>query len=326
MTATFASLLAALATSVDPVPAEPRVHHSAWLVFWNPASLERFEAQAHRIGEIKPEWIGVDADGMPFRREHGAPEAKRRFWEVVRRHGVTALAMVSNFASEAGGFDAKRVQRMLADAETRRRHIEALVAIVREDGFAGIDLDIESLEAGDRDRFSAYVEELAAALHRHRLRLTVTVHPKESDEGTWGGPSAQDFARIGRAADSVKIMAYDHAWANSEPGPIAPNAWVERVSAYALTRIPKEKLELGIAGYGYDWAERPARSLTWAGWAPFDADAEDCALSGERVAGKRRFSGANAFRQKKALAERLGLRGIALWYVGSEDPAVWGEP
>lgn len=322
----LASLLVALAANPNQVPTEPQLQNSAWLVFWNPASLDRFKSQAHRIAEIKPEWIGVDADGMPFRREQGTPEAKKRFWETVRRHKVTALAMVSNFASEVGGFDAKRVQKMLADSEIRRRHIESLVAIVREDGFAGIDLDIESLQAADRDPFSEYVEELATALRKHRLRLTVTVHPKESDEGTWEGPRAQDYARIGRAADSVKVMTYDHAWATSDPGPIAPDAWVERVMTYALSQIPHEKLELGIAGYGYDWTNRPARSLTWADWLPFDAEAEYCPLSGERVAGDRRFSGAKAFRQKEEIARRLRLRGIALWYVGSEDPAVWAKP
>ena len=326
MTSAFASVLAAILATGTPIQPETGLRTSAWLVFWNPTSLDRFEAQAHRIAEIKPEWIGVDADGMPFRREHATAEAKKRFWDAVRRHRVTALAMVSNFASESGGFDAKRVQKMLATPETRRRHIDALIAIVREDGFAGIDLDIESLDADDRDRFSEYVEELAAALRAHRLRLTVTVHPKESDDGTWGGPRAQDYARIGKVADSVKVMAYDYSWATSDPGPIAPCTWVERAMVYALTRVPKHKLEIGVAGYGYDWTIRPAKSLTWADWASFEPDAEDCPVSGERVSGLRRFSGASAFNQKKAVAKRLGIQGVALWYVGSEDPSVWDRP
>lgn len=302
---------------------ENRLLVSAWLVFWNPTSLERFEAQAAHIDEIKPEWIGVDEQGMPFRREHGTPEMKARFWRIAKQHDVKTLAMVSNFASEVGGFEATRVQRMLATSESRARHIEALVDIVVEDGFDGLDLDIESLEGRDRDAFSVYVEELGRVLRARNLHFSVTVHPKETDEGNWGGPQAQDYARIGKAADALRIMTYDFSWSGSEAGPIAPNDWVERVMTYAATKVPREKLHLGIAGYGYDWTVEPTRSMTWADWQPHDAAATYCPRSNERVLGARHYSGAAAFRAKREIAQRLRLGGIALWYVGSEDPAVW---
>src|SRR3712207_864377 len=49
-------------------------------------------------------------------------------------------------------------------------------------------------------------------------------------------------------------MAYDHSWAGSEAGPVAPLSWVRDVVAYAQQRVPQEKLMLGLATYGYDWA------------------------------------------------------------------------
>ena len=46
--------------------------------------------------------------------------------------------------------------------------------------------------------------------------------------------------------------------------------------------------------------------------------------SGERVwGGKVHYSGPEAVAQKLAVAKRLGLRGVSMWYIGSEDPAIW---
>jgi len=64
--------------------------------------------------------------------------------------------------------------------------------------------------------------------------------------------SAFDYAAIGKYADWVQIMTYDEHWSGGTPGPIASLPWVENVIKYAITVIPKEKILLGVAAYGYD--------------------------------------------------------------------------
>lgn len=317
-----------IAAAVAAVTLAPHpLKMTAWMVFWNPRSLASFAQNAAKIDEIKPEWIGVDAEGMPFRRTHGTPEERARFFEIAKQNKVRTYAMVSNFATEAGGFDAARVRLMLNDPAKRASHIKQLVEMVAADGFDGIDLDIESLTPAERDPFSEYVEELAKAAKAKGKRLTVTVHPKEAEPGGWDGPKAQDYARIGKAADGVKIMTYDFTWAGSDaPGPIAPNDWVERVMTFAASQIPADKLDLGVAAYGYDWSTKPGASLIWEDWAARDKDAAACPRSGEQIAGPAYFSGAGAFSAKADLARKLKMRGLAMWYVGSEDPAVWTTP
>lgn len=297
---------------------------TGWMVFWNPNSLAAFEQRASRIDEVKPEWIRMDAEGMPVKRDID-PAAQKKFFEIAKKHKVTTLAMISNYANEAGGFEATRVQKMLKTKESRAKHIDALTKILKSDGFNGVDLDIESLKASDRENYSLYVEELGRVLKREKLLMTVTVHPKESEPGNWDGPQAQDWARLGKAADVFKIMCYDHAWTTSPPGPIAPTPWVERVMTLAKSLVPANKLDMGVAGYGYDWSVKPTASTTWSTWKDLDKDATYCPLSGERINGDRYFSGAKAFEDKKKLAEKLGIRGLALWYFGSEDPAIWGK-
>ena len=294
---------------------------AAWVVFWNPVSVTSFDQRSGGLDEALVEWTGVDERGMPFRRPRTV-EQERTLRAAAKRSGTRLYGMANNYV-EPTGFDTKRMSLMLNDPKLRAAHVAALAGIVRKDALAGVDLDYESLAAADRDEFSLFVRDLARALHRDGLKLSVTVHPKEDDAGGWDGPKAQDYAAIGKAADVVRIMAYDFSWSGSPaPGPIAPDEWVRRVGTYAKSRIPAKKVSLGIPCYGYDWGKTPAGSLVWAD-LPKGTPRETAADSGELVVGKIRFGGAASFARKVAIAEELGLGGVSFWYVGSEDPATW---
>ena len=36
-------------------------------------------------------------------------------------------------------------------------------------------------------------------------------------------------------------------------GPIAPTDWIEKVLDYAVTLVDRDKIQIGIPFYGYDW-------------------------------------------------------------------------
>lgn len=293
----------------------PLVLLSAWVVFWNPDSLESF--RKHAIDEALAEWIACTPEGRAVRRNDFDKE-RAEFLKFAKGKRTRIYAMASNFGTS--GFEAQRVQSFLGDPAKRARHVQDLVGIVVEDGFHGLDLDYESLEAGDRDGFSLFVEELGKSLRSKGKKLSIAVHAKTSEPGNWGGTIAQDWRRLGAAVDVFRVMTYDQHWATSDVGPIAGNAWAEQVMRFALSQMPAKKVELGLAGYGYDWSIKPARSLVWKDWSG-KATAVD-AESGEYVDGQARFSGLPAYRSKVALARKLGVRGVALWYLGSEEPGL----
>lgn len=49
------------------------------------------------------------------------------------------------------------------------------------------------------------------------------------------------------------IMAYDWHHSASEPGPVAPINEVRRTIQFAIDRVPRKKILLGLPLYGYDW-------------------------------------------------------------------------
>ncbi len=293
---------------------------SGWLANWNPDSAKSFVAHADRIDEAMLCYMEVKADGTVVRRNFPAAEVAA-IMRSAKLKKVKLFAMASNATVD---FDPERMTRVFASAELQKKHIAQLVRIAVSDHFDGIDLDYESMKAVDRDRFTAFVRQCAAACHGAGLKLSIAVHPKTSEPGNWDGPQSQDWKAIGQAVDVFRIMCYDNHWSTGDPGPIAPDTWVKQVLEFAKTVVPKEKIETGIAGYGYDWAKKPADSLTFPDFkARFPKFATNDDSSGEIRAEKGWFGGADSAARKLAITKELGLRGTALWYIGSEQPEFW---
>jgi spore germination protein YaaH len=276
------------------------------------------------IGEVNFFWYELAADGS-IRGSAQNQTAVRTAQEA----GMRVLPSIMN------GFSAERVHAVVSDPERRSQHVEEIIALVLANGFDGIDIDYESLDPADREDFSLFIEELASGLHAEGKLLSIAVHPKTDDEGSWGGPAAQDWARLGAAVDEFKIMTYDYHWSTSEAGPIAPIDWTDQVLDYAATVVPPQKTYLGIHFYGYDWLGKSAKALTWmevqtvlrrhepavqrdeSEEARFTYDA-----GGERTV---YFADAQSVQAKlrATFAQHPDLAGIAIWRLGGEDPRVW---
>jgi spore germination protein len=200
---------------------------------------------------------------------------------------------------------------------------------------SSIDVDYEDLEANDRDAYSTFVRELAAAVHAGGRISTSTVHPKVSDAGDDGRNAAQDYGAIGAAVDEVRVMTYDYPWDTSPPGPIAPADWVREVIAWTVTEIPRHKVVLGVVLLGYDWRVGGVGTTVDYLQATALASAHHVRISRTRDGspsfaysnrGRRHavwFEDATSVRAKLDLARTCRLGGLFFWRLGGEDPAVW---
>lgn len=321
----IAALLAPATETRAAEPSAPR-KTSAWLPYWDTdRGLASFKANADLFDQLLPFWYEM----RDARTVDPMTADRQRVLDAARAAGVKVLPTVSN------SFDPVRISRMLSDDLEMYAHIQTLVGLT--EGVDGIDVDYEGLHESDRDRFSLFVERLATALHEKGKLLSMTVHPKTSEPGSWSGPRAQDWARIGAVADRVRLMAYDYHWASSDPGGIAPLSWVEQVAAFAVTQIPASKVDLGMPLYGYDWLGRSGTGVTWE-QAESRRTAAGATLSRSTdglepwfrytSAGQTRtvwFSDGISTAQKLSVVTRHGLRGHTFWRLGGEDPDVWSR-
>ena len=94
---------------------------------------------------------------------------------------------------------------------------------------------------------------MSQRLHELDKILVIAVPPKTSDEQKGILVEGVDYEMLGENADYVLIMAYEYGYKFGPAMAIAPENQVRRVLDYAITRIPNEKILLGISNYGYDW-------------------------------------------------------------------------
>ena len=280
---------------------------------------------ANALTEVGGDWWSSASDG---RVDSWTPDG---FVAAVHADGLPVLATVAN-----GAFNPNISHAILSHPARRIAQIGALVTRCDDEGYDGVELDWESMDAGDRDAFSAFVADLATALHANGKILAIAVHPKLGEPGGWSGAKAQDWAALGAAVDEFKIMTYDEHGGWSKPGPISDPSWADRVLDFAETQVPSAKIWMGIPFYGYDWGAKGARSVTWKS---AEALAERYHASILRDdSGEARFTykkvgvrhtvffqdaGSVTTKLDMMLTEHPDIAGVAVWSMGGEDPTFW---
>lgn len=308
-----------------------------------PCSFDRMLANSSEISAVAPFWYRLAPDSpTEVQEQHTADETApgglKDIISAAHQNNIQMLALVHNLIYPGQVDGAGLAAEMLATAATRNMFINRLEDLIKEYGYDGINLDIERINLADRENFSLLVKELYQRLEPQGFKVTVCVPAKTYDDTTsaWSGPF--DYAAIGRYAHYVIIMTYDEHGYHSGPGPIASTGWVRDVAGYAAANISPEKILLGIPGYGFDWAagQKAPKYISFAqavdlavsqgvniswdngGKAPYFTY-RDSAQREHQVW----FENASSLSHKLDIVEELNLRGIAIWRLGLEDPAVW---
>jgi spore germination protein YaaH len=224
-----------------------------------------------------------------------------------------------------------------------------LAYLAKRDNFVGWQLDLEYIDPEDKSYYTQFVQRAAARLHRDGRLLSIAVVPRFSDvypdtdpsrefhSGEWGAP--YDFRPLGRVVDFMTLMTYDHHSSNTPPGPVAGYDWVKAALEYATSRVPRQKILLGIPFYGREWIQSgdvtSARTLAFA-----EAENRLEQLSIERLWHERWrtpwfqyssdsglhtgwYEDSMSLEAKLELMQKYHLRGFAAWRLGFEDPKFW---
>lgn len=289
------------------------------------------------LTEISPVWYQPAENGLVVFASRQAQQAATGIEnEPLSRH-VALVPSISNYRD--GEWDGQLIHRIITNPQVRESHIAALVGLATSHQWTGVDIDYESLTATDRSAYSAFISDLAAALHQARKQLAVTVHAKTEEPGDWDGARAQDWHALGASADEIRVMAYDYSTEESPPGAIAPLPWVESVLRLAVSEVPREKLLLGVATYGYDWMRgQQGQGLQWtdvqaiaqahAATVMWDATSQSPWFTYTDNQGRPRtvwYENARSLQFKINLVVSYHVNGIVIWRLGGEDPAIWEE-
>ncbi len=310
----------------------------AAIPYWNLGpGASSVEANHQVVDEISP-WIytigpnGSVVSAVPPQDTATASATMAK----LRLLGVPLMPSVSNMVG--GNFSYDAVAPMLHDPATMSRNISSITQLAVSQSYAGIDLDYEELQAGDREAFSSFVTQLADSLHAAHKTLSVAVFAKVDDAGDDPRNVAQDYAAIGVAADEVRLMTYDYHWESSPPGPIAPAGWVHDVLAYATTVIPPQKLVVGLDQAGYDWVGKRGTTISFTQamslasqhgvavqWDPLSQSPWFRYTAANGTQHEVWFENAASADAKRAIADSFGVHAVFLWMYGPPDPGLWTD-
>lgn len=177
--------------------------------------------------------------------------------------GVRPILTLTPFGPD-GRFSNMLISSVVRNPQNKQTLIQQLYETLQFKGFGGVDIDFEYILAEDRDAFTAFVTDLAAALRPSGYRVTVALAPKTSANQPGLLYEGKDYAALGAAADAVLLMTYEWGYKYGPNMAVAPLNLVRQVVEYSLTEIPAEKISLGIPNYGYDWELPFVRGTTEA--------------------------------------------------------------
>jgi spore germination protein len=262
--------------------------------------------------------IGVDGVSLTARGGVTALSAQAAgLRRAANRAGRPPVLLFSNYNNRIGDFDEPRAHRMLVSP--RKRAVVAKALARRAVGFRGVQIDLESLRHRDAKGLVAFTRAVRRALPKGR-----TISMAFMASGNARGYAARGYhlSALARLLDVAALMTYDQHGPWSGPGPIGALPWVKAELRYFVSRVPRRKVDLGAAAYGYQWGGGAseltvpqARSLAGSGatWSAAYAEWHATLANGRRIW----WDDARSVDLRRQLAVAEHLHGLAIWQIGS---------
>ncbi len=322
MPSRLASRVPALAFALAACASLPfgaaRREYWAFTAPWDARSAASARAHAAALNAVVYGWFSLDTvTAMPVTLyadtlSRLAPTSTRR------------MAIVTN--GIGGSFHPDVVRRLAADESARGRAAAQLVRRAAEAGYRGLVIDLEGLSAADRAGTALVARAFADSARAHRLGIIAVAVPALD---TAGYPAALFLPN----ADFVLVMLYDQHWATSPPGPIATPEWTRTALGLRVAEVGADHIVAALPTYGYQWpASGPAspvsyeeaRRLAAASGRELARDAPSVTLHAENAGQWSVWvSDAELLRALLEQTDALGVRRIAFWRLGLEDPRLW---
>lgn len=243
--------------------AATKFSYGAWIPYWKKAAaIPETVAHIDSLRVISPFSYEVRQNGAI----HDAMKLGDESWlSLMEIAGSKDIKVVPTFSWQDGA----AIYAVLSSSTARQAHIDAIVSLVDENDFDGVDIDYENKTAETNIYFSRFLTELSKEMHARKKTLSCTIEPRTPASSRFVTVPktleyANDFKVLNRVCDEVRIMAYGQGRVDlklnkkkSVSGalysPIADKEWVEKVVNEALRTINRNKIVLGLANFGYEY-------------------------------------------------------------------------
>ncbi len=293
---------------------------------WSDPSLASLEKHVNNIDVVMPVMAFINGAKHSFEY---LPDAK--FSQLVHsaQHRPNVLVVVQN--AKGGVWDSDNTAKLLNTPVERTKLIAEIANMLRAEKAQGVVFDFESLPDQSLPAYLSFLREAHAALAAQGFQTTLTA-PVDVPE--W------NLKAFSQATDRIFLMIYDHHSLVDPPGPIAAQAWFNDRVAYALKSVDPAKAVVCLENYAYDWFKtkdgKPAADPWTVEEAWLIAHDSGAQIQFDPTSGNAYFfyeedgikhevwmlDAVSAWNQMRSVNDS-NISGVALWRMGSEDPAIW---
>ena len=257
----FASAATAASTATTASVKTP-FYYGAWVPYWtSTAGEQQIAVNLDSLDEVSPFSYEIVSGGAILDDLKIGSGVWDGWISAIESANVKVIPTIAWF--DAGG-----IYNLLSVAKTRQAEEDKIAALVKLQGFDGIDIDFEAMSPKTRPYYSLFIQGLAMRLHPQKKVLTCTVQPRTPPSRIYDTIPAkitypEDYTVLNKNCDEVRLMAYDQETIdlllNASKGngnlyaPVADPDWVKSVIQEALKSISPKKIMLGIPTYGYEY-------------------------------------------------------------------------
>lgn len=318
--------------------AAERKYNMSYIYFGDSSSyVSHVDDTGNSLDEISPNYFNIGSNGGLELTD----AINTDFINEMHERGILVVPFLSNHWDREKGKSA---------LDNRKELVKEIAEAVEEYDLDGIHVDIENMTEEERDEYTDFVRLLNEELPSEKtIAVAVAPNPFWTEKG-WQG--SYDYKSLGKYSDYLMIMAYDEHYQGGTAGPVASLTFVEKSIQYALEKVPKEKIVLGIPFYGRYWENGKSYGgygvsnaviekliQTYNGKVELDKTSQSAKAvitikAGDEkptVAGKKLEAGTYTFwyeneesiKAKLNLVNRYDIKGTGSWSLGQEADDTW---
>ena len=294
---------------------------SAFYVAWDAQSYFSLKRNISKLNLVMPEWFFLDPKG-----DSVYTNIDKRGFDVIKASGVRVMPMMTNNVKSV--FRGDVVHRIINDPVKKKKLINDLVKLIKQNGFVGINIDFEELIETKNEVLTKFQKELYTRFQKEGLLVSQDVMPFNED---------YDYQSLGKYNDYLFLMAYDEHSGDTKPGPISSQKWIEAAVDQLSKKVPPKKIVLCLAAYGYDWIKggqgtdvtyQQALTIARESDGKVDYNNDTYNLNYQYFDDNEKqhevhFTDAATNFNTLRFATEYPLAGTALWRLGSEDSRLW---
>jgi spore germination protein len=262
--------------------------------------------------------------------------APKQALAIARANNMQTFATISNYG--ATDFSPSIVHTFLHSPAAVNAFTVNVKKLLSASGYTGVNIDFESIPAGDRAAYTSFCTTLYKAMHADGHLVALSIPAMQKDDPTDGWTGAYHLSALGKVTDIVQFMTYDQNGPWGPPGPVSGLDWVTASIRYAVSVAPSSKVSLGLPAYGYDWNRTAGTgdSIDWkaipallkrtGAKAQWDAESSSPYFRYTASNGAKHvvwYENARSITAKAKLVPAHDLAGVSVWVLGADNADYW---